>query len=255
MESLRTILIVLGILLVAGIYLADWLRRYKARPPRPTIDEFDVSDEGMTVPDEPEPFQLQDSDIAPEEWLGMTFSAQRHATIDEEQLSSLKGLGDEPDDEPVSLSAEPVTETETATNTRAPAEPATVIVLTLTTSKSKPIRGPLLLRALKDAGLYFGDMDIFHYVEHEGSEPLFSVANILEPGRFVLSEMAEFNTPGIALFMSLPTILPGEEALRIMLRKARELGAQLNATLCDGQRQPLSDEMLATLEEKAKQVG
>jgi hypothetical protein len=37
-----------------------------------------------------------------------------------------------------------------------------------------------------------------------------------------------------------------------MLQKARQLGAQLNAVLCDGQRQPLNDETLAEMEKKAQ---
>ncbi len=250
MDTLRIILIVLGILLVAGIYLLDVWRQRKVREAlRPIEPEPPLADELGN-------FQVDENDIPPEAWLGMTFSARRQERLDDDHLRGLKGIGDESETVPVEDSAQqneaqPEPEAETAVQS----EPASVIVLTLIAQKGKQIRGPLLLRALKDAGLFFGDMDIFHYVDREGDEPLFSVANILEPGRFVLSEMAEFNTPGIALFMSLPTSLPGGEALRIMLSKAREIGAQVNATLCDGQRQPLSDEMLAWLEKKAKEVG
>lgn len=254
MDTLRIILVVLGILLVAGIYLVDVLRSRKARAEKQIFEEPPIADELGN-------FEVSEEDIPPEAWLGMTFSARRQERLDDEHLRSLKGLGDEPDAEP----SDPATQPQSAPQTESKSEsepqsmqqsdPGSVIVLTLIAPKNKPIRGPLLLRALKDAGLFFGDMDIFHYVEREGDQPLFSVANILEPGRFVISEMAEFSTPGIALFMSLPTSLPGGEALRIMLSKARQLDAQLNATLCDGQRQPLSDEMLAWLEKKAKQAG
>ncbi len=250
MDTLRIILILFGILLVAGIYLVDVLRSRKARAPKPIIEEPPIADELGN-------FEVTEDDIPPEAWLGMTFTARRQELLDDDHLRGLKGIGDEPVPEPVEPSTRPHSETESESESKPAqqADPGSVIVLTLIAPKGKPIRGPLLLRALKDAGLYYGDMDIFHYVEREGDEPLFSVANILEPGRFVISEMAEFSTPGIALFMSLPTSLPGGEALRIMLSKARQLDAQLNATLCDGQRQPLSDEMLAWLEMKAKRVG
>lgn len=248
MDTLRIILIVFGILLVAGIYLVDVLRFRKARAEKQIFEEPPIADELGN-------FQVTEDDIPPEAWLGMTFTARRQELLDDDHLRGLKGIGDEPDAESVEPSTQTYSETESEPEAKpAQADPASVIVLTLIAPKGKPIRGPLLLRALKDAGLFFGDMDIFHYVEREGDEPLFSVANILEPGRFVLSEMAEFSTPGIALFMSLPTSLPGGEALRIMLSKARELDAQLNVTLCDGQRQPLSDEMLAWLEKKAGSV-
>lgn len=251
MDTLRIILIVLGIALVAGIYLFDVWRSRKAREAlRPVELEPPLAEELGN-------FQVDESDIPPEAWLGMTFSARRQERLDDEHLRGLKGIGDEPDSSTVVPSPQTQTEvrSEAEAETTQQTEPSSVIVLTLNMQNGKKMRGPLLLRALKDAGLHFGEMGIFHYVEREGDEPLFSVANILEPGRFVLSEMAEFSTPGIALFMTLPTSLPGGEALRIMLSKARELGAQLNATLCDGQRQPLSDEMLAWLEKKARQVG
>lgn len=249
MDTLRIILVILGILLVAGIYLLDLLRSRKAQAPKAIIEEPPIADELGN-------FEVSEDDIPPEAWLGMTFSARRQERLDDEHLRGLKGLGDEVEVEPVEQSPAQHNETQSETHTEPAqqANPGAVIVLTLIAQKNKPIRGPLLLRALKDAGLFYGDMDIFHYVDREGDEPLFSVANILEPGRFVLSEMAEFSTPGIALFMSLPTSLPGGEALRIMLSKARQLDAQLNATLCDGQRQPLSDEMLEWLEKKARQV-
>ncbi len=245
MDTLRIILILFGALLVAGIYLVDRLRQRKADEARRTIVEPPLADELGN-------FQVNESDIPPEAWLGMTFKAQRHGIINDDELSGLKGLGDEKE------AGEPPTAT-TAPSAESEAEPqqdktSEVIVLTLLAQKGKQIRGPVMLRALKDAGFFYGDMDIFHYVEREGDEPLFSVANILEPGRFIMSELAEFQTPGIAIFMGLPTSQPGGEALHIMLTKARQLGAQLNATLCDGQRQPLSAEMLGWLEKRAKQA-
>jgi cell division protein ZipA len=249
MDTLRIILIIFGVMLVAGIYLVDRLRQRKAREVQRTIAEVPLADELGN-------FQVDENDIPPEAWLGMTFKAQRHATINEDELRGIKVHGDDENiSEPNTQATAPSTESEAKSEEQSQVnDNSSVIILTLIAQKGKRIRGPVMLRALKDAGLFFGDMDIFHYVEKEGEEPLFSVASILEPGRFVLSELAEFETPGIAMFMSLPTSLPGGEALHIMLSKARQLGAQLNATLCDGQRQPLSDEMLAWLEKKAKEV-
>ncbi len=245
MDALRISLIILGVLLVVGIYLADRMRERKVREAQKSAVEPPLVDQ---LGD----FHVSEDDIPPEAWLGMTFSAQRHDVIDEKQLQSFRDVDKEDSVDDAVQQPEVSSQEQQDTNQSEP-DKGSVIILTLVADKGKRIRGPLLLRALKDAGLFFGDMDIFHYVEREGSVPLFSVANILEPGRFVLSEMAEFSTPGIALFMSLPTTLPGDEALRIMLHKARELGAQLNATLCDGQRQPLSDEMLVWLKKKAGQ--
>ncbi|MGM0593318.1 MAG: cell division protein ZipA C-terminal FtsZ-binding domain-containing protein, partial [Pseudomonadota bacterium] len=73
----------------------------------------------------------------------------------------------------------------------------------------------------------------------------------LEPGRFILSEMAQLETPGVALFMQLPAVIPGTEALQLMLEKAQQLAEQLGAELCDGQRQPLDEEAVTALEKRA----
>jgi cell division protein ZipA len=58
-----------------------------------------------------------------------------------------------------------------------------------------PFRGPILLGALADAGLEFGDMQIFHcYEEQDGQQLLFSLASVREPGIFDLSAMHDFTT-------------------------------------------------------------
>jgi cell division protein ZipA len=183
----------------------------------------------------------------PDEWVGKAFTANRNDALDDSQLEELKGLGgDEPPAEPELAATEP------AKSEEAPAaQPEEVIVLTVLAQGRKKLRGPLLLKALQDCGLNHGDMDIFHYHVEGHDTPLFSVANVLEPGRFVLSEIAQLETPGVALFMQLPTVMPGAEALQLMLEKARQLAAQLGAELCDGQRQPLDDEAAAALEKRA----
>lgn len=248
MEQLRTILIVLGVLLVAGIWLADRIRRRRSESPR-HWNELELDEEHGV--DEVQRFSTDDAGPMPDEWVGKAFSARRHDVLDDEQLESLKGLGSD-DEAGVEETAAPSgggEQEELATPAPMPAE--AVIVLTLLAPQGRQLRGPLLLKALQEAGLAHGEMDIFHYPVEGHSEPLFSVANVLEPGRFVLSEMAQMETPGVALFMRLPTFMPGGEALQMLLQKARQIAAQLGASLCDGQRQPLDDAALAALEKRA----
>lgn len=254
MEQLRTILLILGIVLVAAIWLAETLRRRRTTHTSPDWGKADITHEegiGSGVGG----VSGMETETHPGEWGAANFSARRHEVVDEAQLEELKGLGKKSDNEfddipvltavvdPESLSSFPGEQTP-------PDEE--VIVLTVMAPKGRPLRGPLLLKALHEAGLTHGDMEIFHFHVEGHSEPLFSVANILEPGRFILSEIAQFDTPGVALFMRLPTVMPGEEALHMMLRKARQIAAQLGASLCDGRRRPLADESLAELEQKAE---
>jgi len=255
-EQLRIILIILGILLLAGIWLAERIRRRRRLMQKP--DDWDAIDsyneDAVSLEDT---FPAAEETPHPDEWVGQAFTAKRHDVLDDEQLEGLRGLGGSDSEvEEAVASGETVTEKTDTKPQRQTAEkpmPAEeVIVLTLLAQKGKKLRGPLLLKALQECGLEHGEMDIFHYPIEGHSEPLFSIANVLEPGRFVLSEMAELETPGIALFMRLPAPLPGDEALKLMLQKARQLGAQLNASLCDGQRQPLDDKALAETEKRAQ---
>lgn len=256
MDQLRIILIVLGIVLVAGIWIADRIRRRRAMKPSSDWNEIESYNEDAVS--EEDMYPSLDDQTNPDEWVGKAFSAKRHDVLDDAHLEGLKGMasdGSVPEqqipilDEVVEF-AEP--QPSATPETEQDAQPEEVIVLTLLAEQGKRLRGPLLLKALQECGLSHGDMEIFHYSIEGHSEPMFSVANVLEPGKFVLSEMAQMETPGIALFMRLPTQMPGSEALQQMLHKARQLGAQLNANLCDGQRQPLDDATLAQLEARAQ---
>lgn len=243
MDMLRGILLVLGILLVIGIYLADRLKQRKSWEQR-RRDEVDVEStlhgtDSFTTSEEP----------LTEEWVGktVTLSARRHEPLADEQLEELKGLGRDSVDigtpgrtssAPSGMAASYLAEEE-------------VVALTVMAGEGKRFSGPLLLKVLQEVGLEHGEMNIFHYHLAGKERPLFSVANILEPGRFELSEIVTLQTPGIALIMRLPAVVAGDRALQTLMQKSRQMAAQLGGILCDEQRYPLSDDKLAELAEKA----
>lgn len=260
MAELRIILLVLGVLLVLGIYLFERLRRRRLQPP--PADWYDIDDYNeQAVSDE----DFSDDSNAlsdTEEWVGKAFSARRGDVLSEAHLDELKGLAgreqsplseEMPELRPLHSESEPQEELD---NPQAPGSRADtplaeeVIVLTLMAAEGTALRGTRLLKALQQAGLNHGDMEIFHFIPDGHRTALFSVANILEPGRFELSEMAQLETPGIALFMQLPAEMAGPDALKLLLQRARQIAAQLNATLCDGQRRPLDEPALAQLEQR-----
>lgn len=243
MDTLRVILIIFGILLVAGIYLADRFKRDQSKKMmhhRDGIDLDMLSAAGESFSTAEESF--------PVEWSGneTSISARRHQPLADDQLNDLKGLN--------GANAE--------TDATAPSRPSdqgslpeTVIVLTVMAREDKRFSGPLLLRVLQEAGLAHGGKGLFHYHPPGINEPLFSVANILEPGRFELSEIATLQTPGLALFMRLPAAVDGEQALQILLRKSRQIAAQLSGSLCDEQRRRLDEERLARIGQLARRYG
>lgn len=245
MDILRTILIVLGIVLVVGIYLADRLKRRKAKMRRHwnDIELEDSVDATHSLSSKEEPL--------PDEWVGkaVTMTARRHEQLPDEQLEGLKGLVTR--DEVDTLFSESTKAATSAVESKA-AQPEEVIVLTLMAPAGKSFSGPLLFKVLQEAGLQHGEMGIFHFHTGGSVEPLFSVANILEPGRFELAEMASLETPGLALFMRLPAVVDGARALDSLLQASRQMAERLGGSLCDGQRRPLDEAALAALQSKAQ---
>ncbi|MCV6626240.1 MAG: cell division protein ZipA, partial [Cellvibrionaceae bacterium] len=115
-------------------------------------------------------------------------------------------------------------------------QPQEVVVINVMASPGTRFGGAALLQELLANGMRFGAMNIFHrHAEDDGSgEILFSMANMVVPGTFELDEMAEFETPGVSFFLTLP--IEGDCV------KAFETMVQTTASLCDNLGGELKDE-------------
>ena len=108
----------------------------------------------------------------------------------------------------------------------APVTKDDVISLYLRSRSGVKLGGNDLVKALNGVGMRYGDMAIFH---HHGAgelmcnEPIFSAANMFEPGIFDLRKIDGFQTSGIALFMQLPGALDGAAAFELLLNTAQRL--------------------------------
>ncbi len=118
------------------------------------------------------------------------------------------------------------------------AEPSEVLVINIMAPPGRGFVGNDLLHVLVSAGLKFGDMNIFHQRlgADDRSPVIFSVANILNPGTFDLNNMESFATPGISLFLALPTAINNLDALERMLKSASQLASQLGGEMKDDNR-------------------
>jgi cell division protein ZipA len=100
-----------------------------------------------------------------------------------------------------------------------------------------------LFAALLNAGLKFGERNIFHsYVEDSAdgeSVARFSVANALKPGSFEGS-LHEFSTPGVAFFMLINERSDPLAVFDDMLAAAQAAAQELDAELRDEQRATLT---------------
>ncbi|MCW8918676.1 MAG: cell division protein ZipA [Gammaproteobacteria bacterium] len=246
MDYLRPILILGGIALVVGIYLWERLRARRRSEPERWQDIEMEQQEGYL-----DPLMSSDNPFA-EGWHGATMQAQRdHATADE-QLDELKGI--------VALDSDAIVEEAKGENPadqahkedvpQAPREE--VIILSLMAGEGESFNGMQLLDAMELCGLRHGEMGIFHYQDLDSGRPLFSVANVLEPGSFNREQLDTLETPGLALFMRLPAPIDGEKALLTFVQQAKRLKEQLGGVLTDGQRRELSRETLDELKNTAR---
>jgi len=118
-------------------------------------------------------------------------------------------------------------------------EPEEVIALHVKGS----VQGALLLQMLTELGCKFGDLGIFHRYENTAGtgELIFSVANMFNPGTFDLDNLENFETEGVAFFMTLPMKFDGQQAFNMMLNAAKKLATEIpQGQVLDGQRQLLT---------------
>ncbi|QEP44544.1 hypothetical protein D5085_16230 [Ectothiorhodospiraceae bacterium BW-2] len=122
-----------------------------------------------------------------------------------------------------------------------PQLPEEVLTLTIRASSGYAFAGESLREIIEQLGFQFGKMSIFHRMDR--GEPLISLANMVNPGTFPDGNWEEFTTPGLAIFAQLPATQPGSELVEELLQLGEVLANRLQAHLCDGQGQPLAEDV------------
>lgn len=147
-------------------------------------------------------------------------------------------LGFEEDTPPLSDSMRPRTERDMPRGSPEPGAGVKagheVLALYLRPLRDAVFRGATLLRGFNTVGLKFGEMGIYHHYgagDLRSDRPLFSVANMFEPGYFDPAAMDDFETAGLALFIQLPAPLDGPVAFEFFLNTAQRLAEALDADL------------------------
>ena len=234
MDTLRIVLIAGGIALIVGIYLWDRIKSRKREELGRWQDIEIEGEEGRTDP------LISNDNPFDDEWEVVPIPARRETGSEDDNLEGLKGI--------VALSDDDIVD-DAGTAPQADEE---VIILSLMAGEGNTFNGMQLLDAMELCGLHHGEMGIFHYTELESGKPLFSIANVLEPGSFDLANIGDIETPGLAMFMRLPAPIDGEKALLTFVQQAKRLKEQLSGKLTDGQRRELSRETLDDLKNTAR---
>lgn len=210
MNELRVMLLLLGIAVIAGVYV--WTR-FKQRPRQ-------APSHRRTPARRPPSDELDAAEIEQE----LTRMGQLLA----EQESDGAGEPGE-SQEPVSQGPE----------TAAGAAGERLVVVSVVAEPGAEFEGEALLKAFQHNKLKFGEHHIYHRMVFRDNreQPLFGVANLVKPGSFPVQDMESFATPGLTLFLQLPGPIDAVEAFDDFVKTAERLAVELGGELRDEQHQ------------------
>jgi cell division protein ZipA len=117
-----------------------------------------------------------------------------------------------------------------------------VFMLNVVSRNPDGFSGEDILHILLACDLRFGDMNFFHRHEFEAGRGAiqFSVANMMQPGVFDIDNMAQFNTPGLVFFLT----LPGPDDMMKAFDTAQAVARNLSGDVLDETRSVVTKQTL-----------
>lgn len=234
-DLLRLILAVSGILLLLGIYLWDRLRKRKkkqAGDDHPQVDAKPDADLLSLNPAEERAAEIN-ADLA--------FSPFDDDVAPIDQGEDKGGKQEEPEEAAAEVDVRE--ENDKAEFTTMPR----LIQFGVVASPGSVFNGDQLIQALTEAGLKYGEMEIFHRYDKASDSRLFSVASMVEPGTFPIDDISLFQCPGLLLFFQPLGVPDPIAAFDQMVQTCHELGRRLGGDEWDSKRKQLTEETIEAL--------
>ena len=209
MDGLRWLLLISGLILIAGVYFYSRRQRQRGESDDGRHDddrriEPTFADGGEDTPVEAVP-ELVDEELA------------EAAESDED------GASDITEDT-----------TEDLTGERPREAPQKIVTLRLVARDKGSFKGDELILSLRGIGMRHGKFGIFHRFDgNDENRTIFSAASLVEPGSFDLTNIKDQQIPGISLFLVLPGPVEAAEAFDSMMTAARTLAQSLDGELLD----------------------
>jgi cell division protein ZipA len=217
MDLLRLSLIIIGFVIVVGLYI-----KFRTTNNKPSSDKNDLIPVLTAIDDEP---CLDDFEA-----LSQVISGRdRIEEFTKHADTSFTAIQDSTESGPESL----------------------LIVLNIMSPNGHVFTGEGIHAVMTSAGLIHGEHQIYHYLKDNVA--IFSIANAVEPGFFDLTKLNSTTTPGLAVFLQLPGPLECRQALDSLLEVSKRLADALSGELCDENRTILSPQTISHLKEKVEE--
>ena len=261
MTNLRWALVVVGVVIIIALFLfGNPDKKRKPRASRKRVRAQKVrhepqlsSSEGAEVVDEEPEFDERQTELAIEPAEPMEESSSLGSGSGSDFASRREprfGFGDEqlaPTLEAVSGNRQPKSR---GSDIQLPDK---IITLFIKARDNHIITGVELLDVSIKSGLVFGDPGIFHRLNEEDGKPVFSMANLTNPGIFDKNEWNTIEMLGVTMFMTLPGPKNALDAWDSMLATSRRLAELLHADLLDDQRQIFSRQRSLQIKEELRE--
>lgn len=270
MDALRIILIILGVVVIVGIYFWDRVQKDEL-PDRNTSPDDDIEDSpGLVITTKT---KFNEDDLVSELADLNHFMGDKDVEaklednfIDEMNIhNNVEDSSDDEDEVESVLSAKDVVESTNKTlsikgeeqqQVKLPAI-AHIIVLHIVAKPDESFNGPDLQSVVRGLGFEFGEMNVFHYQDIDLSgkmKTLFSLANMFEPGYFEIDNLEKFTTSGITLFATLKNDGSEAHVFDTMLEITNQIAEQLDAVILGPDKTPLVVETIENFYQKLKEA-
>lgn len=133
------------------------------------------------------------------------------------------------------------------------APPEKVVALYLRARDNRRVGGTDILEAALKSGMEFGAMKIFHRRIEGHDQPVFSMANLENPGHFDKETWPTLETRGMTLFLGLPGPMPALDAWDAMVATARRMAELLHLDILDQEREIFTRQREGAIREELRE--